>query len=66
MSRWLSAIALFLILSGCGRELPKLEIFDLEQWEKDKNACGSYRTDKSGDHSIPKGKAAGIKRNADC
>lgn len=45
MSRGLSAIALFLILSGCGRELPKLEGFDLEQWQKDKNACGSYRKD---------------------
>jgi outer membrane protein assembly factor BamE (lipoprotein component of BamABCDE complex) len=45
MSRWLSAIALFLILSGCGRELPKLEGFDLEQWQKDKNACGTYRTE---------------------
>lgn len=36
---------LFLILSGCGRELPTLNNLDLEQWEKDKNACGSYRTE---------------------
>jgi hypothetical protein len=36
---------LFLILSGCGRELPTLDNLDLQQWEKDKNACGSYRKD---------------------
>jgi outer membrane protein assembly factor BamE (lipoprotein component of BamABCDE complex) len=45
MFKWLSAIVLFLILSSCGRDLPKIEGFDLEQWRKDKNACGTYRTE---------------------
>lgn len=40
-----SAFILLIILPGCGNELPKLEGFDLDQWRKDKNACGSYRSD---------------------
>jgi hypothetical protein len=44
-ARWLcpSALLLLSVLSGCGRELPNLENLDLEQWRKDKNACGTYR-----------------------
>lgn len=34
----------FLILSGCGKELPTLDKLDLAQWKKDKNGCGTYRT----------------------
>ena len=45
MYRWLSVFFLLLILSGCGRELPVLENLDLEQWKKDKNGCGEYRTE---------------------
>ena len=45
MFRWLNCILLLLILSGCGNPLPTLDNLDLEQWEKDKNACGSYRKD---------------------
>ncbi len=45
MFRWLNCILLLLILSGCGKPLPTLDNLDLEQWEKDKNACGSYRKD---------------------
>lgn len=45
MFRWLSAITVLLIVSGCGRELPKLENLDLKQWSQDKNACGTYRTE---------------------
>jgi outer membrane protein assembly factor BamE (lipoprotein component of BamABCDE complex) len=43
MFRWLSAVILLVFLSSCGKELPKLDNLDLEKWEKDKNACGSYR-----------------------
>lgn len=42
---WVSTLILLFVLSGCGKELPKLEGFDLEQWRKDKNACGTYRAD---------------------
>lgn len=45
MFRWLNCILILLILSGCGKSLPTLDNLDLEQWEKDKNACGSYRKD---------------------
>lgn len=45
MFRWLSTVILLIILSGCGKELPTLDHLDLVQWEKDKNACGSYRKD---------------------
>lgn len=45
MFRWLSAVILFLMISGCGRELPTLDNLDLEQWKKDKNACGTYRSE---------------------
>ncbi len=39
------SLILLVILSACGRELPMLDNLDLEQWEKDKNACGTYRND---------------------
>jgi outer membrane protein assembly factor BamE (lipoprotein component of BamABCDE complex) len=45
MFRWLSVILILLVLTGCGKPLPTLDNLDLEQWEKDKNACGSYRQD---------------------
>lgn len=45
MFRWLNCILLLLILSACGKSLPTLDNLDLEQWEKDKNACGNYRKD---------------------
>lgn len=45
MFRWLSVILILLVLTGCGKPLPTLDNLDLEQWEKDKNACGSYRKD---------------------
>lgn len=38
-------IILLAVVSGCGKELPNLEGFSLEQWRKDKNACGTYRTE---------------------
>ncbi|HET9052732.1 MAG TPA: hypothetical protein VFM90_01065 [Cyclobacteriaceae bacterium] len=34
-----------MIFSACGKEIPKLEGVDLEHWRKDKNACGTYRTE---------------------
>lgn len=42
MFRSLSAI--LLVLFGCGKSTPALDNLDLEQWKKDKNACGTYRT----------------------
>jgi outer membrane protein assembly factor BamE (lipoprotein component of BamABCDE complex) len=45
MFKWLSLIIVLLILSGCGKELPEFENLDLEQWKKDKNACGTYRVE---------------------
>jgi outer membrane protein assembly factor BamE (lipoprotein component of BamABCDE complex) len=52
--KWLSSIdarfcvytlVLIIALSGCGNPLPELTDIDLAQWEKDKNACGTYRKD---------------------
>lgn len=34
-----------MLFSGCGKDLPALENIDLEQWRKDRNACGTYRTE---------------------
>lgn len=39
------SILILLVTLSCGRELPKIENLDLEQWRKDKNACGTYRTE---------------------
>lgn len=39
-----SALLVLLFLSGCGKSVPSLEGFDLEQWKQDKNACGTYRS----------------------
>ncbi len=41
----LSTATVFIVLSGCGKSLPTLDNLDLKEWEKDKNACGSYRSD---------------------
>lgn len=38
-------IIVLAIFSGCGKDVPTLEGFDLKQWRKDKNACGTYRTE---------------------
>jgi len=35
---------ILIILSACGRELPKLADINLEQWKQDRNACENYRT----------------------
>ena len=40
-----STLIMLLFLTGCGKSLPTLDNLDLDQWEKDKNACGSYRKD---------------------
>jgi hypothetical protein len=40
-----STLIMLLFLTGCGKSLPTLDNLDLYQWEKDKNACGSYRKD---------------------
>lgn len=45
MFRWLSVVLIVIILSGCGKSIPALDNLDLTQWEKDKNACGTYRKD---------------------
>lgn len=42
--RCISTLILLLLLSGCGNPLPTIENLDLDQWKKDKNACGTYRT----------------------
>lgn len=36
-------LIMLVIISGCGKEIPTLDGLDLEQWRKDKNACGTYR-----------------------
>lgn len=38
-------LIMLVIISGCGKEIPTLEGLDLELWRKDKNACGTYRTE---------------------
>ncbi len=44
-SAGVSTLILLMLFSSCGKELPKLEGFDPEQWQKDKNACGTYRAE---------------------
>jgi hypothetical protein len=36
-------ISLFIILCGCGRDLPKLDGIDVEKWKEDKKGCRGYR-----------------------
>ena len=45
MFRLFSAIAFVLIVTSCGKSLPEIENLNLEEWKKDKNACGNYRSD---------------------
>lgn len=42
-SAFCASTLIVLFLSGCGRELPVFENIDLNQWQKDRNACGTYR-----------------------
>lgn len=44
MFRLYSALCCILIVTSCGKSLPDLDNLDLSAWEKDKNACGEYRT----------------------
>jgi len=44
-SRLLSVLCVLLILSSCGKSLPEIENLHLEEWRKDKNACGNYRSE---------------------
>lgn len=41
---YITTVLLVIILSGCGKDLPSFEGFDLPQWKQDKNACGAYRS----------------------
>lgn len=43
-----SAVLLFMLLISCGKELPKLEGFDTDEWKKDKNACQGVRQSMEG------------------
>lgn len=43
-TRLLSMLAIALLLTSCGKSLPKFENLDLEAWRGDKNACADYRS----------------------
>ena len=43
MRRLLSVLILAATV-GCGKSLPELENLNLDDWKKDKNACGTYRS----------------------
>lgn len=44
MFKSLSGIFVLIVLFGCGKSAPAFDNLDLEQWKRDKNACGTYRT----------------------
>lgn len=43
--RIIALTLVLIIVSACGRDLPKLEDVNLEQWKQDRNACGNYRAE---------------------
>jgi outer membrane protein assembly factor BamE (lipoprotein component of BamABCDE complex) len=44
--KWLSALALTVITSSCGKSLPELEGIDLKTWKDDKNGCTNIRSNQ--------------------
>lgn len=44
-SRLLNVLCISCILCSCGKSLPEIEHIDLKAWQKDKNACGNYRSE---------------------
>lgn len=52
---------ILIILSACGRDLPKLEDINLEQWKQDRNACGNYRATSQQTVILQKGKLLALK-----
>lgn len=54
-------IIMLVVVSGCGKELPVFESLDLQQWRKDKNACGTYRTESLASFQSQKEKLLALK-----
>ncbi len=42
--KWLSALALTVVLFSCGKTLPTLDGVDLKTWKEDRNGCSGVRS----------------------
>ncbi len=57
----LSSLAIVFLFTGCGKPLPDFGSIDLDQWRKDRNACGTYRAGTQHDIVSQKDKLLALK-----